>query len=238
MHITYESLKEKPFDIFDNSISTINFERLSLKSTKTVVTTLQLRQYLVERFDLENHPEIERIDLNRSIPVYDWHINLNKLVRYNHYEYLEKVLTLFKNYYQGFFENKIIRFGMHRLAQDVIKNFVGVGISEIDYRSLIESILSSQSPIEFWASKYPRYFNNPYFTGKKTSVNRDLGQEKRELQSSLLEDYLSDYDYNQGKITYKKISQDLNISERTVIRYLKDSDLRELYDIVKANSKR
>ena len=115
---------------------------------------------------------------------------------------------------------------------------MGIGRTEVNLEIIIKSVFENIDAVEFRPNKTKRFLNNPYFIGQKSSVNRDLGQEKRELQSSLLEDYLSDYDYNQGKITYKKISQDLNISERTVKRYLKDGDLRELYDIVKHNSKR
>jgi response regulator of citrate/malate metabolism len=91
---------------------------------------------------------------------------------------------------------------------------------------------------ELIRNKTIRFITNPYFEGKRTSSNSQLGKEKRESTSTLLQEHLEDYDYNQGKITYRKISQDLNISERTVKRYLKDRHLREIYDIVKAKSKR
>jgi hypothetical protein len=239
MNITFEELNKNSQSIFEEMLNSSQNCILSAPIySKPAITIPQLKHWAIDNYDLKNRPDIERIDFDKPIKVYEWHIDTRKLIKYSNLEYLENQLSLFCGYYMYDYSIEDLTYAMECLAYELAKNFVGIGRTEINFEIIIKSVFENIDAVEFRPNKTKRFLNNPYFIGQKSSVNRDLGQEKRELQSSLLEDYLSDYDYNQGKITYKKISQDLNISERTVIRYLKDGCLREIYDVVKHNSKR
>jgi len=177
------------------------------------------------------------IDLGKPIDVYDWYFDCNQYIEWNHYKYLQTKLLLFGANYYGVYPYDAIKDGMYLLAETIASKCVGVGRSELSIDYNVDLAMRSIENYEFEPNKRIRYIYNPFFEGK-ININQELGKEKKEHNSSLIQEYLEDYNYNQGKITYGKISQDLSLSERTVKRYLKDGDLRELYNIVKANSKR
>ena len=191
-----------------------------------------------EKFDFRSNPDLICIDLGKSIKVYEWHFNNTQYIEWNHYKYLQTKLLLFGANYYGVYPFDAIKDGMYELAKSIAKRCVGIGINELSIDYNVDLAMRNIENYEFEPNKSIRYINNPFYVGEPININQELGKEKKELNSSLIQDYLEDYDYNQGKITYKKIGQDLNISERTIKRYLKDGCLRELYDIVKANSKR
>ena len=208
----------------------------SLLNTRTY-SLAQIYKLADERFDFRSNPDLACIDLGKSIDVYDWYFDCNQYIEWNHYKYLQNKLLLFGANYYGVHPYDAIKDGMYLLAETIASKCVGVGRSELSIDYNVDLAMRNIENYEFEPNKRIRYIHNPFFEGK-ININQELGKEKREQSSLLIQEYLEDYDYNQGKITYSKMSQDLNISERTVKRYFKDGCLRELYDIVKANSKR
>lgn len=201
---------------------------------KRVYSFDQLKYWAITEFNLKTNTDITHVDLGTPHEIYYWFYK-DEYVEWSHMKYLETKLILFGSNYFGVYPNEAIKEGMYELAQSIIKNFVGIGVSEENIMYNVESAMNCIDTYELRPNKTIRFIKNPYYEGEPANINEILGESKRGKTKLLIREYLEDYDYNQqGNMKYNKISDALNISLITVKRYMKeDQELKDIYNIVK-----
>jgi hypothetical protein len=199
-----------------------------------ILSKIQTQKLVEGLMDYKSTPHIEWLDLGKKVRVYDWHFNTRQYIEWNHMSYLETKLHLFGANYYGVFCDDAIRGGMYKIAESIASRCVGVGISLSTIEYKVDLAMGNIDTYELEPNDQIRFIKNPYYTGKKSSVNTYTRKHKKDNTAYGIRAYLEDYDYNlKGLITYGRLAKDLNISEITIKRYMKDGCLKNLYRAVK-----